>query len=425
MQTNYMLNPGPKVLFQALIYGLAALYLASCFTPLHLHIDSVRYYNIKDCLEFGCEKGSFADTDYLPYGYTALLILLSKLGVLSAFSIVLVNCFYIFGALWLLKKLLTEQVHPLLLVSVALLNWTIIKFAAHPLSEMQYIFFSSASLYCFHRYIKKKSFVSLGFAFLFALLTTLTRAVGISLVGALCAGIVWQHKDELLRIIKKNKLVLVVLALVLVVVVFFARQLKLVDYTSLLKEPLEQGIGNFVLTNLRWHFTEITEVFLNIPFLKVQGYVPGGMGKTIFVLLGILLYLWFLLTMFSKRSTIPAFIRIYLVFYSLIIFNWPYYDPRFWVPVLPLMVAVMLQAPFNRTALTRLFGRVYFAVYAILGLVAVAYGLYVGLDKERFARQHAAGYYRNEYEIHFFGKTLSDTAVQKDSNVIEILKRYD
>lgn len=407
------------------IFGMGIIYLASCFTPLHLHFDSIRYYNIKDCIQHGCDPNSEVAKDYLPYGYTGLLIALSKLGINNAFTIVFVNCLYLFAAIYFVKKIFGQLVHPGFFVAIVLFNWTIIKFAMHPLSEMQYLFFSSASLYCFHIYTQKKSYGALALAFVFAIGTVLTRAVGITLFPALILGIMWQYRNELKRIVQKNKILVIALLLAGVGMVFFAKQLKIVDYTSLLKEPLEKGIGNFIAENFKNHFTELAEVFVNMPANKVEGFLPAGMGKIIFIIIGVACLVWLLLSLFSSKSRIPFYIRAYLAFYIFIIFNWPYYDPRFWVPVLPLLAILVLRTPFSLSSMVKGMGKLYLAIYLALGLFAAGYALYTGFNKERFARNQAAGDYRNEYEIHFFGKPQTDTATQVDMNVVEILKKYD
>lgn len=423
---SYPLHATLSNLFKLAMFAMAAVYLVSCFTPLHIHFDSIRYYNIKDCIEYGCAPGSFASTDYLPYGYTALLITLSKLGILNSFSIVFVNCLYVFAGLYFVYKIFAGQVHPFVFAVIALFNWTLIKFVAHPLSEMQYVFFSCASLYCFFVYTKKKSFLHLILAFVFCILTVLTRTVGISLLPALVLGVLWEYRAELTRIVKKNKLlVLAIVVAGIAGVIFSASKLKITDYTSLLKGPLEKGVGNFFAENFKNHFSDLTEVFLNMPANKVTGYIPGGAGPALFVVLGVACLAWVLYNTFSKRSKIPFYIRMYLLFYVIIIMNWPYYDPRFWVPILPLLVVVILQTPFNSKGWLKGVSRLYLGVYLALGLFAAVYSLYIGLDKERFAQKQAAGIYRNEYEIEFFGKPVSDTAVHVDPEVLNILKKYD
>lgn len=426
MQPNYSTpNTLLNNLMRLAIFGMSIILLASCFTPLHIHFDSIRYFNIKDCIEFGCDPNSEVAKDYLPYGYTGLLITLSKLGILNAFTIVFVNCLYLFAALYFIKKIFGGLVHPATFLVIALFNWTIIKFAMHPLSEMQYLFFSSASLYSFYIYTQKKSYGALALSFVFAIGTVLTRTVGISLFPALILGILWQYRNELKKIIIKNKILVIVLLLAGVGLIFFAKQLKIVDYTSLLKEPLEKGLGNFIGENLKNHFTELAEIFINLPANKVEGYVPGGMGKALFIVVGVVCLAWILFSLLSSKSRIPFYIRAYLAFYIFIIFNWPYYDPRFWVPVLPLLVILVLRTPINWSSLWKGIGKLYLAIYLVLGFAAAAYALYIGFNKERFSRNQAAGDYKNEYEIHFFGKPLTDTATQVDQNVVDILKKYD
>lgn len=412
-------------LITLVMFAMAIIYIAGAFTPLHIHFDSIRYFNIKDCIQYGCDPNSEVAKDYLPYGYTGLLIGLGSLGILNSFTIVFVNCIYLFASLYFVKKIFNGLVHPVLFVIITLFNWTVIKFAMHPLSEMQYLFFSCASLYCFHIYTQKKSYGHLALAFVFAIATVLTRTVGISLIPALVLGVMWQHKAELRRIIQKNKILLIAVALAAVGLVFFAKQLKILDYTSLLKGPLEKGIGNFLGENLKNHFTELAEVFINLPANKVMGYIPGSLGQILFIAIGVVCLVWVLIPLFSSRSGIPFYIRAYMLFYIFIIMNWPYYDPRFWVPVLPLLVVFVLRTPFVLPSFIKGLSKLYLVLYLLLGFFAAAYALFTGFDKERFSRNQAAGDYRNEYEIHFFGKPQSDTALRINQNVVEILKKYD
>jgi hypothetical protein len=424
-QPYYPANPLINRFATMVMFAMAAIYLAGSFTPLHIHFDSIRYFNIKDCIEFGCDPNSEVAKDYLPYGYTGLLIALSKLGILSAFTITFVNCIFLFFALYFASRIFKGLVHPVLFVLIVLFNWTVIKFTMHPLSELQYVFFSCTSLYCFHIYTQKKSYKHLALAFLFAIGTVLTRTVGISLIPALVLGVMWQHKAELKKIIQKNKILLIVIVLAGVGLVFFAKQLKILDYTSLMKEPLEKGVGNFIGENLKNHFTELAEVFINLPANKVTGLLPGSLGTIAFIIIGVVCLIWLLIVTFSSKSGIPFYIRAYMLFYIFIIMNWPYYDPRFWVPVLPLLVVFILRTPFILPKFVKGLSKLYLVLYLFLGFFAAAYALYTGFNKERFARNQAAGDYRNEYETHFFGKPQSDTVTRVNQNVLEILKKYD
>src|ERR1700688_2049045 len=103
-QPSYALSNRLNIIFKWAFFAMVAVYLIDCFTPLRLHYDSVRYYAIKDCWEFKCPPDSDAAKDYFPIGYTALLFVLSKLGILKSFSIVLINSAFLLSSLYFLYK---------------------------------------------------------------------------------------------------------------------------------------------------------------------------------------------------------------------------------------------------------------------------------------------------------------------------------
>src|SRR5664279_716538 len=187
-------------MFKWSIYILGVLYFLNCFSPLRLHYDMLRYFAIKDCIESRCPPGADPN-DYMPYGYTTLLLLLSKLGILRSFSIICINCLYLFGGLYFTRKIFYYIRSPYFLFFLVLLNWTVIKFVTHPLSELQYLFFSLASVYAFYLFTQQKKIIHLVLAFLLAGLAFVTRTVGVSLVAALLAALIWEYRKELIGLI--------------------------------------------------------------------------------------------------------------------------------------------------------------------------------------------------------------------------------
>lgn len=401
-------------------YCLVILYLLNCFTSLRLHVDMLRYFAIKDCIELGCPPDSVAAQDYLPFGYTALLLVLSKLGTLKSFTIVLINCIYLFGGLYLVRKMFESRVHPFFFMVLVLLNWTIIKFVTHPLSEMQYLFFSMSSLYCFYRYTRTKHIISLLLAFAFGALAFITRSVGVALAAALVAGLLWLYKKELILLIRRNKMLVSAIILVVIGIALFSKQLGLNHYTGVFNKQFSEGVT--FTTILQWHFREWAEICLNTSMVKIVQYF--SYGKALFLLAGILFFGGFLYLLF-RNDKIPFVIKAYLLFYSILMFNWPFYDPRFWVPVVPLMAAVVAQGSFNTTRFIKIAASLFFIVYISLGIISAGYMTYTSLNRRVMARTHANGVYRNEYETILFGKPQSDTARHVDPVVLDVLRRYD
>ncbi|HEY4935476.1 MAG TPA: hypothetical protein VII44_02790, partial [Puia sp.] len=125
-------------IFKWAVYILGFVFFLNCFTPLRLHYDTLHYFAIKDFIESKYPPGA-DHNDYLPYGYTALLLLLSKLGILKPFTIVFLNCLYLLGGLYFVRKIFDNIRSHFFLFFLVLMNWTIIKFTFHPLSELQYL----------------------------------------------------------------------------------------------------------------------------------------------------------------------------------------------------------------------------------------------------------------------------------------------
>jgi len=405
------------------IYALAAVYLLNCLTPIRLHVDMVRYFLIKDCIEFGCPPNSDAAKDYMPYGYTALLLLLSKLHLLHSFVLVLINILYLAGGLWMVRKLFGETMRPYALLFIVLLNWTVIKYVTHPMSEMQYIFFSMASLYFFYRYTKDNRVVSLVAAFALGGLAFLTRSVGISLIAALVAGLVWQYRKAVMQLILRNKVYVIAIFAVIAGVLIFSKQLGLDHYTGVFTKQFQKGVTFGAM--IKWHFAEWSEVGFNTSIVKLFPYVPSAAAKLIFTITGILFVACFVWVLYIRKNSVPFIVKAYLAFYTVLMFDWPFYDPRFWVPVLPLIAAVISQLPLPRARMPRVLATVFCAVYLLLGVGAVGYFTYTSLDKKVMVRTQANGVYRNEYETVLFGKPLSDTARHIDPDALSIIRRYN
>lgn len=411
------------LLLKWVVYGLVLVYLLNCFSPLRLHVDMLRYFAIKDCIELGCPSDSFAAGDYLPYGYTILLLVLSKLSLLHSFVLVFINCIYLFGSLLLIRKIFGNQINFFLLGVLVLLNWTIIKFVTHPLSEMQFLFFSMASLYFFRRYSDTRRLLSLILSFAMCALAFLTRSAGLALAAALVAGLLWLYREQLLLLMRRNKILVVALVLVLACIVVFSRLLGLDHYTSVFTKQFREGLQ--FSTMLKWHFTEWSEIAGNTSIVKIFPFVPASVAKTLFFGIGVLLVAGFLWLLFARAKGTPMVVKLYLLFYTVLMFDWPFYDPRFWVPVLPLIAAVIAGLPFPKRKLYRAAVTGWFAVYLVLGVVSAAYMTYTSLNRRVMARTHANGVYRNEYETVFFGKPQSDTARRIDPEVLSVIRRYN
>ncbi|MGV3767347.1 MAG: hypothetical protein ACO1NW_14530 [Chitinophagaceae bacterium] len=402
--------------------ALAAVYLANCISPLRFHVDTNRYFAIKDCFEIGCAPDSVAAQDYLPYGYTFLLLGLSKAGILHSFTIILINAVYLLAALYFTTRIFAGMFNKYLLFVLVLLNWTTIKFMVHPLSEMQYLFFSMAALYFFYRYTQEKKILPLLLAFACGALAFFTRTVGVTLIAALVAGIMWEYRQQIIQLVKKHKVILIALAVLVVLVIVFSKFLGLDHYTGVLTKQFDEGAQ--VTRVFKWHLTEFTEIGLNTSIARLNTIFSPTASSIIFISIGVLYLAGYIYLLFIRRNNIPFVVKAYLLFYTLLMFNWPFYDPRFWVPVVPLFIALVCQVKITTVKWRRL-SYVLIVPYVVSGIAAIGYMTYTSFNKEVLARKQANGVYRNEYETYFFGKPLSDTAKKTDAYLLDVLKRHN
>jgi hypothetical protein len=411
---------------RVLIVLLGFLYLVNTLTPLRLHVDSIRYLQIKDCIEFGCAKDSTAAMDYLPYGYTALLILLSKLNILSSFTLVFINCAYLFGSLFFINSIFRGNLYTSLFLILVLFNWTIIKFVAHPLSEMQFMFFSTACLYYFNRYTKSRNLFFLLTAVFFSLIAFFTRTVGIVLIASLIASFFWLHRVPIVLYIFRRKIIIVAIIGVTILAMFLMNRFGLNHYLTEFNKQFGEGVRYSEI--LRWHFVELAELFLNSSVDKIKSIFPSPWISILFLIVGILFLFTFIKVLLLKRKGIPPIVLIYISLYGLLIFNWPYYDPRFWVPVLPLLLGVILiDLDYETVFLKIKKNYIIFPlllVYLVMGLISSVYFTYTSLNKNVLARTQANGVYKKEYEI-FFNDQHEYSIYQVDTTVVNLLRRYN
>src|SRR6516165_3633737 len=153
-----------------LLCCLALVYLLNCFTPLRITHDVTRYLLLEDWMENGWQRGTWVDRDFLPYGYSYTLFLLSKLHLLHAFFIALLNTLFLAGALWFVSRIFAKNVSGWQWVFLVLLNWTTIKLAITPMPEMQYLFFSAGALFFYLKFREngKVGFILPAILFFFA-----------------------------------------------------------------------------------------------------------------------------------------------------------------------------------------------------------------------------------------------------------------
>ena len=226
----------------------------------------------------------------------------------------------------------------------------------------------------------------------------------------------------------KNKWIAAGIIVVVVLPFLFLNELGIISYLDshsfyfrkLWEDPLQ-----FVAHKLKFHLIDWSALFLNSPAPKIDFVGTPAFRNNIYLIAGILTFGWIVYLMFRRKGSIPISILVYLICYIGVILNWPLFEPRLWVPAVPLFIALILQQSKREDKLSRFVLPIYLVVYILVGIAAIGYYTYTSFNKKALSVKQDAGIWKKEYEIHFFGKPLSDTAIAAREPILNILKKYD
>lgn len=408
---------------------LIAIYVINCFTPLRLNNDTVRYLKIKEWIEAGRPPGDPAAKEFLPHGYVWFLLLLSRLHLATSFFFCLFQCCFLLGSLWYIQKIFSPFVQLRQLIILCLLNWSMLKFVLTPLSEMQFLFFSSGAIYFFQLAESRKKLLYLICTILYCAAAVFTRTIGILLPLAFLLTLLLKNTKAIKETVKQNKYMFLAVSAAVLFLIFFSGTAGINGYLREHRsffEPLSRAPVHFILHTLQIHLIDWSALLLNIPAPKIPlASSFHAIITIIFLAAAILSLCWLVRYLYFRKNTIPAAVKIYLPLYGLVVFCWPLSEPRLWVPVLPFVMAILLEAFPGRKQFSGIFVGTWRLIYLLLGIAAIGYYSYTSFNKKTFAVKQDAAIWRNEYETWFFGKPLSDTAGTVRQPVLEILKKYN
>ncbi|MBC7850073.1 MAG: phospholipid carrier-dependent glycosyltransferase [Chitinophagaceae bacterium] len=402
---------------------LLLVYLANAFGPLRLTNDTLRYFILKEQMDGSWPVAFGPSSDFLPSGYVYFLSFLSRLNILNSTTIVIVHLLYLAGSIYFVKEIFGRNINWRSLAFLMLLSWTTIKYSLIPLSEMQFLFFTTAALYCYVKYDANRNFIYLLLVVLFCKLAIETRSAGFVLPVSIIAAFILKHRAIWATILKRNKWAWFSLVLVIALIAVGFYWLKDSAYTSYFAGPFSNDPVGFVFNTVWKQLGYFGELFINIPASKTRFLVAASIGDVIYRLVGILFLLLLLSRLLRRRYSIPLIIRAYIVLYIGLIFNWPFFDARFWFPILPLMIGVFLSNPPTISQRTRVVNSIYKIAFVLTGIFSLGYYTYLSYNQSAFAVRHDAGKWKREYELHFSATETKDSTI--DQKALYLLNKYD
>jgi hypothetical protein len=171
---------------------------------------------------------------------------------------------------------------------------------------------------------------------------------------------------------------------------------------------------------LGFHFKELGEIAINLPFPAlppmIQHLVPF-VGAAVFLLV--------LGGLFSRRRQLGV-VDIFFISYSFVILVWPFYDPRFWLPVLPFLVAYIglsMRYCIQKGISAHVF-EVWALGFVIMGLPMLAYSTIVTFSGASIGDIYNTELYHATYCAAGYCKRGFDSTQPVDPDALRLLQAF-
>lgn len=389
-------------------------YFIQAWTPLRINTDSYRLLSMAVSAANG--KGYLVDgaPDQYPKGYPWVVKCMLKIGIANSASLVILNLIALSISLSLLIMMLLRcglgTYLRNIVIILSLSSWVIVKHVSLPVSDLLYTGLSFCSLACMFifwqksRQIKWLWFIcSIGFT----IAAIEVRSVGLTLIPTLILTAFIHNDSKSFRDFMRQHVLIVSLFVSSILVImsicifaisktnwFFLQFLRKGSYfQNLLVSFKTSGILAFIYTNLSYRICELGQILINmpinkIPFLTAVFYGFGSLGWVA------LLYGFWILS--NKLAPLIIYACVYLA----LMICWPYYDCRFWLPLIPIFTVAMLTAIEHLSHRFKLIGgicKIYMVYFVILGIVAISFSSRISLAGKKFSEVYGDGTERMTY----------------------------
>jgi hypothetical protein len=414
---------------------LIAVYFLQAATPLRLHPDTVVLFSIAETAEQGGGYLLHGEPTRFPPGYPMLLEFLMRMHAAHVWMIVALNViFMVIGlsaAYSIFRSERFSRSSALGVCLLSLLSFVFIKYSAIPLTDTLFFGVSMCAVVLMKRLAAAFSWRMLTGALILLIASLCVRRIGVALIPALpCAlGVQSSVRRYIAQLSPRKKATLVLAA-----ASFGGLMVWLVLATSTLSDFSAVLVGHTLIESARgvlaghtliesvrgvlpFHLNELGEIAFNLPAsalpAKVQTVLPVvGLSVCILAVVGA-----------SRRKTIGV-VETYLASYAAIILAWPFYDPRFWLPVIPFLIAYTALA-LERVIKWKNGARIvkcYVMMFVLAGLVTMVSNTALSFSGPRFGDLYTGGYYHSTYCVVWHCSDLDSAKVDVDA--LHLLRTY-
>jgi hypothetical protein len=362
-----------------------------------------------------------------PPGYPAVLAFLLKVGFAHPWVIVSLNLVFLALGLFaayhlLLREFFADKSVVLIICSLFLLSYVVIKHFTIPLSDVPFFCCCTCSLAVMSRATRVGSplrFLALWeTAWMLAMAAITVRRIGLALLPPLVfMAIVSPHlRLPLERRSRRARLIAFAVSAFL-----FIGTVLIVRKTSTLSDFVgaarQENMTALVFRILRYRLSELGELLTNLPVFRLPLRLHFAM-----TLVGFVLFLFVLIGLATTRRRIGP-TEVFMIGYLAVLFTWPFNDARFWLPVIPLVVTYSILAierlKIPKTAIT-----LYCLVFGLLGLTALAYTTEISFAGSTFPERYGDGNLRQTYCVAFRSCRERADLEKADPKVLTLLEEY-
>lgn len=433
-----------RSLATALLLLLMCGYLLQAASPLRINTDAYRLLSM--AVSAHHQEGYLVDgqPDQYPLLYPFLIKVMLDLNVASSASIIILNLVCLLVALCVLYvwcKPDFGSMGAMLAITCVLCSWVMVKHVTLPLTEMLYLAISSLSLLSISNFWGRGRgkwwFFAVAALLGFAAMQVRTIGITLLLVVVLSALFHQDNAPIFARIVanRRHRWVIVTCAFaitILIGIALFAIQkttwfesqfLRSGGYwQSLIRDYKNDGIAQVLTRNIGYRIREFGEIFSNIPSSKATFLRPLQDLLGLIAWCGIAYGAWVLL-----RSRRLMFIPFYFLSYIAVMFWWPWYDSRFWLPLLPVLAVLALTSIGKLVAKWSSFRAVtylYLCGFVVLGVSAILFSTRISLSGRNFSEYYGDGTTRMMYRYAFQNGMEIDMA-QVDEKWVRLLEVFE
>lgn len=420
------------VLIKLVILSLSSIYLMQLISPLRLQNDSIVFLSLSESFINGHGFLYNGLPTHFPPGYPALLSLLDFIGLRYTWIFIATNLVFLFIGNTLLYYISCEKyginkAYYYLIIVFTLLSWVFIKHVTLPLSDLTFYGLSMVAIGALsYAESAENKYWPLFFliGILFTFLAVTVRTVGMAIFAALIFQAFHKkiYTDKLLTLnwIQSHIISSIVLA---VAVMFIIISVININYFGEALQVYHNNGGVLRGTLLLCvdRLSELGGLIVNLPITKI----PQKLSPII-TLIGLAFLIVLIHSIYGRHDNL-FLVDYYIVCYLLIIFFWPYKDPRFWLPIVPLLicqVAIIVQKVNISRLLTSGFCA-YLIIYSLIGMAALGYSTRISLAGVRFPDFYTEDEsLRNAYRI-FFAKEEQAKELPVNEEALHLLRRFN